>query len=265
MRLSPTRLKTYLGCPKQYRLRYVEEVQVPLTGALAFGRVLHQVIESLHRDGGMDEQIAYQRFDQAWRETLEQEVIFKEGKVSEEEYLDLADEILRGYVSKHRDRPPPLLVEFGFELPWEDHTLSGVIDRIDETAEGLVIVDLKTNRNKPTQEDLDHDLQLTLYSWGVERVLGAPVAYCVHYHLRKNEELITRRGPKDYERAFEEMVVPVVKGIEIGLYPPLIGIHCRWCDYRQICLRPEIEESSAEAATAPAKAETQVKEVKTSE
>jgi RecB family exonuclease len=66
----------------------------------------------------------------------------------------LAGEILAVYVPGQQDRPPPLAVEFPFEIPLAEHVLSGVVDRIDEGEAGLTVVELKTGRWKPSPKEL---------------------------------------------------------------------------------------------------------------
>lgn len=241
MQLSATRIKNYLTCPRQFRYAYVQEMPLTLTGALAFGWVIHQTLNLLHLKSlqnsvGLDLEYAYQTFDCLWRQTLKRDrPLFKDGGLSVEQYWDLADDILRGYVEAHRDQPPPLALEFPFELPWREHALLGAIDRIDEGQNGLIVVDFKSGQRKPSPQDLQHDLQLTLYAWVAETLWGQRVERVVYYHLRDQTPLLTTRSYSDYRRLCDDILPQVVHGIQSGRFEPHYGFWCRWCDFRELC------------------------------
>jgi len=240
-RLSATRLKTYLTCPRQFKYAYVEAIPVPLSAALAFGRVMHRTLYTLHQEciagsRALDVERAFALFDGLWREAIEQEQpVFKEGGVTVEAYWDIADDMLRGYVARHQSAPQPLMVEYPFELSWEGHLLSGIIDRIDEGESGLVIVDYKTSQRKPSSQVLKEDLQLTVYAFAVERIFGRPVQRIVHYHLRDGTLLATTRSHHDYRRLTQGVLPRFTHQTQRSSYEPRYGYWCRFCDYRARC------------------------------
>ncbi len=247
MRLSATRLQTYHTCPRQYRYRYVEELPTTLTGPLAFGRVIHEVLCLLHQRSQttgsvLDLAAGLEAFDWCWQEILERErPLFTESDPSPEEYAALAGEILAGYVLSQGTGPPPLAVEFPFEFPWGEHVLNGFIDRIDEGERGLIIVEFKTGKRKPSPKDLRTDLQLTFYAYAVEHVFEQPVERLVYYFLRDQTPLVTHRTPEDFRHLCEGVLEPTAAAIESGRFPPRCGWWCRWCDYQALCdaLGPE--------------------------
>lgn len=48
MKLSASRLKMYLTCPRQFKYVYVDELPLIVTGALAFGQTIHRTLHELH-------------------------------------------------------------------------------------------------------------------------------------------------------------------------------------------------------------------------
>lgn len=251
MRLSATRLKTYLTCPRQFKYAYVDGIRPILSAALVFGRVMHQTLYALHQESLNSRQeltveAGFAEFDRLWRAAIEHEQpVFKEGSVTVEEYWDLADDILRSYVTLHQGIPAPLKVEFPFELDWEGHVLSGIIDRIDETEKGLVIVDYKTSQRKPSPQTLRDDLQLTIYAFAAEQIFRRPVETIVHYHLRDQTRLTTMRSTQDYRKLTQGVLPRFTHNTERSSYEPRYGYWCRFCDYRERCQKEGDQLSSA--------------------
>jgi|GEM_PF-922660 len=241
MWLSATRIKAYRTCPRKYKYAYRDEIPSVITAAVAFGRVMHQTLYALHMQGMEQTSIpsvedGFAIFDELWRTTLEQEQpLFLFGGASAQAYWDLADDILRGYVKRQQHLPPPVAVEFPFHLVWEGHTLTGVVDRIDDGDNGVTVVDYKTSQRKPTAQELKEDLQLTLYALAVEQSLGRPVERIVHYHLRDQTQLSTARSQSDF-RKLQQVILPrFTQRSEAQSFAPRYGYWCRFCDYRELC------------------------------
>lgn len=249
MKLSATRIKQYLTCPRQYRYVYVERLPVTLTPQLVFGKAIHQVLQQLHiwyleNDAlpGQDE--AFTQFMELWREALRVgQPIFTEKSGTPEQFETIAGPIIGNFLRRYGSLPP-LAVEFAFELEWRDHVLCGIIDRIEVADTGLVVVDFKTGKAKPTIASLNNDLQLTIYAYAVEQVFSVPVERVVFHHLRSDAEMPTTRDAGDFRHLLEAVLPSVVSGIEAGMFPPSYGFHCNWCDFRERCQQESMAEPS---------------------
>jgi putative RecB family exonuclease len=241
MRLSATLIKTYLRCPRQYRYVYVDEIPLLPTDALAFGKVLHQVLHSLHLASmapgtTLDLELALAEFDRRWAEIIEREdPWFRDGEQAIERYQTLGHKMLRDYVAVNQDASRPLVLEHSFELPWGEHILCGVIDRVDERQGCLTVVDYKTGKRKPTKREIDIDLQLTIYSYAAEQVFGLPARDVEYYHLRDQTVLTTWRDGDDFTELLDDVLPHVVAAIEAEEFAPKPGYWCRFCDFRGLC------------------------------
>ena len=240
MKLSATRLRTYQTCPRQYRYRYVEGLPTTVSLALVFGRTIHAAICHLHRRaletaGPLDLADALDAFEGLWRHGLDEEQPTVKDPADVTGYEGWAGQILAGYVMANERVAPPVALEFGFDLPWEGHVLTGFIDRIDEGPEGLTIVDFKSGGRKPSPAVVRDDVQLTLYAFVASQLLAAPVERVVYYHLRDQTPIVTRRDADDYDRFEAGVLRPVTAAIEAGCYPPKRGWYCRFCDFRETC------------------------------
>jgi RecB family exonuclease len=246
IKLSATRVKTYLQCPRQYRFRYVDEIPSMLTGALAFGQVIHQVLHNLQmwrltEGESLSEKVALYDFARLWEEIdRDQSPLFKTA-TEFGEYADLAKLILAGYVEAHRDKPPPILLEYPFAIALRDEEtgreflLRGVIDRVDQADDGLVIVDYKTSKRKPSPKQLNEDLQLTIYTFAANRLFEQKVRQIIYYHLRDQTELQVTRSDGAIKVLLRETLPHVADEIARERFDPKPGYYCRFCDYRELC------------------------------
>jgi RecB family exonuclease len=244
--LSATRVKMYLQCPRQYRYRYVDEIPTVLTGALAFGQVIHRVLYNLQlwaitHGEPFTESIAWYEFSRLWNEIVnDQNPLFKCAD-EPSEYSALAKVMLTGYIEAHREKPPPILLEYPFEIAMQDESsgreylLRGVIDRIDYGNDGLVIVDYKTGKRKPSPRQLQEDMQLTIYAFAARQLFGQDVQHVVYYQLRDQSELLTEHTESELQTLVQSILPQAAAGIERERFGPRPGYYCRFCDYRTVC------------------------------
>lgn len=244
MEFSAKRLKTFLECPRKFQFTYLDQIPVPTPASLAFGKTLHETIELIHLDGLWDERRAFSLFRSLWEKRQQEEPLLFTDRTPKH-YEGLAEKILSGYLKRQRHRPPPLLIEFEFSLPFGEDQLHGVIDQIREEGEGLVIVDLKSDKSKPSKAELDMDLQFTLYAFAAHQIFRRPILACCHYHLRTNEELWTGRDPERCAETLREVIAFVAQNIKAGFFPPNRGLQCRWCPFAFLCERDPLWQKQA--------------------
>lgn len=248
MRLSATLLSTYRTCPRQYRYRYVDGLPTIETAQLAFGRGIHETLGAMHgqcveTDAPLDIDHGIRDFRRRWWIVGFQEpCLFQDDPRMRHGYRVLGEGLLRGYVEEFRTRPPALAVEFPFTVRWGEETLVGYVDRVDETDDGLEIREFKTSKRKPSRREVDEDLQLLLYSYGVGEALGLPVRRAVYHHLRSATSLPTEREAETCRSQVNDILSRVVPAIQAGRHPPKNGWWCRFCDYRLMCEREGPEE-----------------------
>lgn len=240
MRLSATRIKTYLMCPRQFCYRYIRCLPPVPSAALIFGRVIHQTLHLMHLESKVRGQSfrlesSLALFQTLWSEALGEDASPIINAEAEAKYQALARRILERYVAMATPGAQPLLMEFPFEIACGDHVLCGVIDRLEAGAVGLIVVDYKTGQRKPKAQEVAVDLQLTIYAYAVEQLFNLPVERVTYLHLRDCTPLSASRGPDDYRHLLHEVLPHVATGIEANLFPPLFGYWCNYCEYRAEC------------------------------
>ncbi len=238
---SATRLKSYLTCPRQFKYSYVDGIPSVPTSPLVFGRVLHETLCFSHEwqmaNGTLPPIIeVLLHFDTAWQSALDvEQPFFRPNALTPQAHQTLAHELLRAFLASPHNTKPPLTVELAFEVEAAGHKFCGVMDRVDEGENGLVIVDFKSGARKPQPAELETELQFTLYAFAAEKVLGQRVERVVHYHLRDGSFLETQRGEEDFAWMLDKLIPYVAENVEREEFAPRYGHWCNWCDFRELC------------------------------
>ncbi|GAH45241.1 unnamed protein product [marine sediment metagenome] len=159
-----------------------------------------------------------------------------ESAEEEADYKAYGREMLAKFWEIHSsDFRMPIAVEWMFNIDVEGVKLRGFIDRVDKLdSGGLSIVDYKTDRELFTKDDLEKNLQLTLYQLAVEQSWFLPVERLTLYHFRSNTPCSCQ--PRD-EAQLEEaknLVLEVASGIAEERFPAIESGRCP-CDFAEHC------------------------------
>ena len=249
MRLSYSKLSTFQQCPKKYHWQYVQYLRVPPTPDLFFGILIHEVLDFMLKNDpiipSLEELIQY--YGKKWNPK-----IFK-GEISAKEYYQEGLNIIKYFYSDWQSGLRDILyTEKFFELFYEGHTIVGKVDRIDKLPTGEIeVVDYKTNRKLPQDDDFKYDLQLAMYKWGVTTLLrGNPEIKMTLQYLRHNKKIspieITSR------ENLQKFILDTVREISKTDYKATPSVLCGWCEYLHMC-----EEGQASLKTKSVKLKTQ--------
>ena len=234
--LSFTRLKRFAQCPKSYQLHYVAKAQSVPNASLLFGSLLHAALERVYREitaenlaGRFPEDRLLAAYQDEWsRSGLGEFAIFEEGLA-----------ILRAYAREQPLADPAsiLAVEQEFRLPVDRFQVLGYIDRVDRVdSDTIAVIDYKSNRAIFTREEMDHDLQLSIYAMAA-RMLW-PWAKTVRlglYLLRHGILMETTRSEEDLAAA-RAYIAMLGRQIESATdFPARLNENCAYCDHNALC------------------------------
>jgi RecB family exonuclease len=232
MKLSYSGISTYLECPLQYKLIYKDRLKIPAKPYFSFGSSLHKAAEffysaMLATPPTLDELLKY--YEENWE---------SEGFESEEDerkHFETGIEILKKFHEiNSKDYKIPLAVEQSFNVDLNGIVLTGIIDRVDKLPSGnLEIIDYKSGKKFPTIEELNENLQLSIYHIAAEKTWGIFPEKLTIYHLRSNTPLSSQRTPEQVRKTME-LMLDVSNEIDKGNFDPELHLFCP-CDFPQHC------------------------------
>ncbi len=278
MKLSYSSVSTYRNCPLSYKFYYVDWLPTFPKAALSFGQSIHaalrdfyqEIKETAKKNSSTDSnQLSSVNPTLPFSSPLPLERLLfylrlnwsSEGyknKGEQTEYYQKGEQILKTYYEENKySFKPPYAIEERFEINFDGFLLTGVIDRVDETDEGLEIIDYKTSQFVPDEQEIRSDLQLPIYHLAAEKKWSSKPHRLTLYFLNPSNRNNPGEKPK-YKYSFS-LEDSEVKKVEEILYQTLEAIRrdkernhfearpnkfCQWCDFKLIC--PEQSGETAE-------------------
>jgi len=251
--LSPSRAGDFKHCPQLFKFKAIDKIETPPTVYQARGTTAHLALQRLFDESPelRTPERLYDLFRQAWLELKDEEF--------SELFTDLDDErawgieslgILSNYFGVEDPATfDPLDRELDMTQALGSITIRGILDRIEERPEGLVITDYKTGKAPPERYALPAFFALKIYALLIRERLGrTPIA------LR----LLYLNGPTVYElpivdaqldameRQLNALWDAINRAITNGNFPTRPGRLCDWCQYQDICPAFATEPATAE-------------------
>jgi putative RecB family exonuclease len=245
---SHSRLESYQNCPRQYKLQYIDKVEIEETKTIeAFlGGVVHQALEKLYRDVLMTRLPALEdviaQYEKLWDENYHEGVHIVNADYTAEDYREVGRRCLAGYYRRHCpfDSSKTIALEHLVFSPLDEgqqYWIRGVVDRIAVAKDGTYeIHDYKTSGRLKTQPEADQDRQLALYLLALERMWpDVKNVDLVWHYLVFDTEIRSRRTPEAL-RTLRQDVVSMIDEIEADAeFRPHEGVLCPWCPYQEFC------------------------------
>jgi len=231
---SPSKLETYESCPRLYWFSQVLEIPGEEKPFFELGKTVHGVLEEIARriQSGktVDEPAALKILDGLWKASA------YDTKAAEKKAREEAEDMVKMFLVRQSARKGRIIeLETGIELDLEGRHLRGRVDRIDETKDGLEVIDYKTSKERTKAEDLKQDFQLCLYKLGVEKLTGKKVRSVGLWYLRHDDPRMIELTAEEAE-AVRQRALEVIKAIEAGKFEPTPGYQsCRYCDFKGLC------------------------------
>jgi putative RecB family exonuclease len=252
---TPTRLATWLDCPRRYRMSYLDRPAPPKGPPWAhnsLGASVHNALAGW------------------WRLPTSQRTVTAAGDLLESGWLTdgYADQsqslahrqrsrqLVEGYVAGLDPLAEPAGVERTVATKTELIAVSGRIDRLDDRRPAgqppgeLVVVDYKTGRHELTTDDARTSMALALYALAASRVLRRPCSAVELHHLptggvarwdhtegsldrqlRRAEDIAAECA--DADQRYRDAAAGGAPADEVFAARP--GPGCGFCDFRGQC------------------------------
>lgn len=266
---TPSRLNTWLDCPRRYRMTYLDRPMPPKGPPWAHNSVGASVHNAL---AGWWRLPVRERSPEAAGRLLLRGWLtdgFRD-EAQSAQWRERAREMTERYVAGLDPSDEPLGVERTVATRTDRIAVSGRIDRLDARGSELVVVDYKTGRHVLTADDARGSLAMAIYAVAASRVLRRPcrrvelhhlpsgeVAVWEHTeeslarHIRRAEQIAAEAAAADeaYRAgAGKRAGVPKPREGEVEhapydeMFPPRPGNLCSWCDFARHC--PEGREAA---------------------
>jgi len=242
---SHSRLSTYESCPQQYKLIYIDKVEVEAFEGieLFLGSRVHDVLEKLYKDlvlskmNTLPELLAF--YKEVWLKEWHDGVKVVKKGFTRDHYIASGKAAIAKYYRRYEpfDQTTTLQTEGMVHFTIGDYRFTGYIDRLSHDGKGnYEIHDYKTNRSLPTQERLDQDRQLALYQIDVQQKFrDLKRVRLIWHYLLFDQELSSQRSEAQMSD-LKKQVLSLIKVIEKDdKYTPKESPLCDWCGYTEHC------------------------------
>lgn len=245
IRLSATRISSFLSCKQKYWFSYV--VKLPKTSNPSFklGLAVHESLELAGNIWKENEKFSKKDVDTilgkynevSVREGIEDYDSHTEGRELVKKRLSnfltgrkiLGLEIKFGFGGE--DGGPDIVTDLGVPLV-------GSIDKVEEYDEDtLLIVDYKTSKTAPTSYQINNDVQLSLYDIVARKLFPKYKRTILSLDLLKSDMLYTYRT-EEQRKDFEEYLKAVYDGmvsLDKNAVKASLNTFCPWCAYTDLC------------------------------
>jgi putative RecB family exonuclease len=242
--LSPSKLSSFTSCALQFKYNAIDKLPQAPTAQTFLGTTVHRALELLFRDvppGERDRMAGLVSLDQAWFEakgTDDWKSLALHPSDQREMYVQSAELVENYFDLENPNEVNAIGIELQMEAQLGSIRLRGILDRLDATDEGLIVVDYKTGKVPDERFEKGRLDGMAMYSFMCEQVLGHRPAKVVLMYLAGPTSIIAT--PSDHttaglRRKAEAVWSAVERACETDGFQPRPSKLCDWCAYKPIC------------------------------
>lgn len=240
--LSPSRAGDFKTCPQLFKFKAIDKIEVPPTVHQARGTTAHLALQRLFDQppAARTPDTLFELFRRAWVELRESEFPGMFASVAAERQWGIESlEVLANYfLIEDPAELDPLDRELDMTEELGEITIRGILDRMEEEEDGLVITDYKTGKAPPARFALPAFFALKIYALLIRRRTGRTPARL---------KLMYLSGPTVYEipvtdaqldatqRKLGALWDAINRAILADDFPARPGALCGWCQYQDRC------------------------------
>ena len=246
---SHSRLSTFEQCPLKFKFRYIDKLESEIKQSIEgfLGNKVHDSLEFIYKESckgrtvELDELIEF--YIHVWNKEYTNEIKVIKEELTAEHYFEKGVKFLIDYFTENypfNDNTiaveKQIIIDLDKENPGK-YKLQGYIDRLvhDKEKNIFEIHDYKTGQIK-TQEDLDKDRQLALYSLGIrESFPEASDVHLIWHFLDLNKKMSSRRTLEELNQLKQDIINLIIKIESTNEFPACPSALCGWCEFKGYC------------------------------
>ena len=232
MKLSKSKINTYLKCPLEFKFNYIDEIEVEPNRYMALGSDVHSIAEKFAEEFGDDLESV----------DIENELFRISHKLDIQYDVENHVENLAAFFREIFVEGDYRLFSQEEYLHDETHRFSGICDIILEDENGdLTVIDYKTGNSSSFSK---YRLELCYYKLLVENVYEREVSTVGVFFTKNGRLRLLDVCDEDNKRKFLhsreindaiDTFYRVRKEVNNGNFPAKPQFLCRFCTYKHIC------------------------------
>ena len=245
---SHSRLSSFEQCPLKFKFRYIDKIKPDIQQSIEgfLGNKVHNTLEWIYKEVAngkifqLDEILQF--YINEWRKDFNPEIKIVKQENNSEYYFNQGIKFLIDYFLEHtpfKDNTIACEKRIFINLDKEGkYKLQGFIDRLVHHKDTNIfeIHDYKTGGFLKSQEELDNDRQLALYSIGIKDMFeDVKDVHFVWHFLAFNKKMKSQRTNEQLEILKQEIIQLINKIENATEFPACPSILCKWCEFRSYC------------------------------
>ena len=255
----------YRRCPRQYEYCYIKKIPKGVSEAEAFGSAIHNTLKKWGEEEMKNEELRMKNPD-TQLEMFAEQSLPQSSQLTAQSLIALwhqscptnayatrfeadaarvrGEQLMELFYAWWSERPREVVaVEKGFSVEIQNAdsalrkiVLTGRFDRIERTPEGLHVIDFKTSLPR-TQDEVDADLQLSIYALALQQDFGELPASLSLLHLTEDGivEMHTHRSEGQVRDSMKQITAFHGRMENKDFHPtPSLAV-CKRCPYRGVC------------------------------
>ena len=266
MRLSPSKINTYLKCPREFYYNYIAKLPQKKTIHLFRGTLVHQVLEDLFKkqfktlpqwEKGIPKLWVQRQFEDGWEEKIakhkwlwevhtneEMDAMYKETEALLQNFVDSVDKKLTEMVSwkiyKNKQQAWNAVAP-KYAEKWvksKEYAIVGVIDVVCSDFDGgTTLLDYKTSKRYGAYLPEEYYRQLIIYAFLYTLEMGEMPTFVGVNYLRFDDTFFVKVNQEVLDEAKDliKMVHDCIKEREEyeDRYEQKPQNLCKWCSFHK--------------------------------
>ena len=222
MRLSKSKINTYIKCPREFKYRYVDEIEAEPNEYMEIGTKVHLIAENYAKIYGNNPQENPRYF---------LDLIARQEKIDIDEIDTHLDSLASFFNRAFIENDFKLFSQEEY-LTDDTHNFSGITDLILETPDGeLIVIDYKTGSSSSFSKCR---LELGYYKMLVESNYDRNVISAGIFFTKDNKRIYMCNQELDEGL---ETLYEVRRNVNESKFPKNEQFLCRYCTYSSICYK----------------------------